>query len=145
MKKIYLVLGILIIIGVFAWLLLRKPNPIAVNNNPTSLEEQSDSQGAVTIKVTPLNLISDDTQWRFKIELDTHSVALSQDLVANSQIVDNMGKIYKPVTWEGDAAGGHHRQGTLVFNAISPAPQSITLKINGIEQEREFKWSLKSN
>ena len=102
---------------------------------------QTNSEGAVEITVTPLGLSEGSKAWDFKVVLNTHSVELNEDLVkASILIVD--GKEYKPTSWEGDPAGGHHREGILKFGAPSSQLKSTTLKINQIGgiKERRFNW-----
>ena len=110
-----------------------------------NLSLQTNSQGNVTVQVKPLNISKASKIWAFEVDLETHTVELSQDLVKNSVMVDGQGKSYYPVVWEGDPPGGHHRKGILKFGAISPASEVILLKINQIGdiQERLFKWELK--
>ena len=75
---------------------------------------------------------------------DTHSEELSEDLVAVSELLDDQGKAYKPTSWDGSPPGGHHRNGVLKFNPISPKPRSLELKIKNVGGvvERSFKWDL---
>ena len=118
------------------------------NNTQPLAEEQTEeqgftpqisSEGSVEITVRPMNLAANT--WDFEVTLNTHSVELNEDLVkASILIVD--GKEYKPTSWEGDPAGGHHREGILKFGAPASQLKSTTLKINqigGIE-ERSFSW-----
>lgn len=110
-----------------------------------NLSPQTNSEENVTVQITPLNISKTSNFWEFEISMQTHSVELNQDLVKNSVMIDNNGKRYYPVAWEGDPPSGHHRKGILKFEAISPIPKSIMLKINqiGDVQERVFKWDLK--
>lgn len=59
-------------------------------------------------------------------------------------LVDASGKQYRPLAWEGDPPGGHHRKGVLVFESIDPPPRSVTLKLRriGSVPERSFTWTL---
>ena len=100
---------------------------------------QTSSEGAVEIIVRPVNLAANT--WNFEVTLDTHSVELKDDLTKASTLVVD-GKEYKPASWEGDPAGGHHRTGILKFNALSSQPKSFILKINevGSVPERAFSW-----
>ena len=60
-------------------------------------------------------------------------------------LVDDKGIAYLPTRWEGAGPGGHHREGTLVFNAVNPAPTSVHLQIKEVGgiPERMFIWELK--
>lgn len=108
-----------------------------------SLPAQTNREGQVTVTVTPLAL-DPAAPWRFKVVLDTHSVDLGQDPREAAVLVGSDGRDLRPLSWEGSAAGGHHRQGILTFAAPSPAPAAATLKIRGIGpiQERIFTWPL---
>ena len=97
-----------------------------------NLSPQTNSQGNVTVQVKPLNISKASKIWVFEVDLETHTVELNQDLVKNSVIIDDQGKRYYPVVWEGDPPGGHHRKGILKFGAISPASEVILLKIKQI-------------
>lgn len=106
------------------------------------LEVRENSEGPVTVTVTPLNLEQNSTTWDFEISLNTHSEELNMDLVSVSTLVVEPGKSYNPILWEGAPPGGHHRSGVLKFNPISPRPKSIELVIKDIGgvPERSFKW-----
>lgn len=107
-----------------------------------SFEEQTKSEGQVDITVTPIFAGT----WRFAISLETHSVELSQELDKVSVLVDDQGREYAPLFWEGDPPGGHHRSGTLVFDGdIDPIASSLTLTIRDIGgiSSRQFTWTLK--
>lgn len=108
-----------------------------------SLESKTDGQGQVTIKVTPQTLSG--TQWKFDLVFNTHSVDLNQDVMQIAELVDSQGNVYKPTAWEGAGAGGHHREGVLIFKAVNPAPSYVELKIKDVGgvPERSFKWNLK--
>ena len=136
MKKIALIFIFLIIIIVLIAALTKNPS----NNN--SLETKESTEGPVSVTVTPLGLENNSPTGNFEISLDTHSEELSADLVAVSELVDDQGKIYLPISWEGDGPGGHHREGVLKFNPISPKPKSLVLKIKDVGgiPERSFKW-----
>lgn len=115
-----------------------------VQNTNSSLETKESNEGPVTVTVTALSLENASSTWDFKIVLNTHSEELSEDLVAVSELLDGRGKSYKPTNWEGAPPGGHHREGVLKFNPISPRPESIELKMINIGKvsERRFKWDL---
>jgi len=117
-------------------------NPIQNSNN--SLETKENTEGPVSVTVTPRNLEEGLTTWDFEMALDTHSQELNYDLTSLVELVDDQGKIYQPSAWEGDNPTGHHRKGVLKFNAVSPRPKSWELKISNVGgvAERSFKWIL---
>jgi len=105
-----------------------------------ALPAQVSNEGMVSVKVTPLAL-ADEEPWRFEVRLNTHSVALDQDLASSAVLVAGDGKEVRAAKWDGDPPGGHHRSGVLVFAAPAPAPQTVTLKIRGVGvPERVFTW-----
>jgi hypothetical protein len=109
------------------------------------LAAQRSSAAGVTVAVTPQNLTSGAKSWDFKIALDTHSQDLSDDLVKSAVLLDDKGGRHAPIKWEGAGPGGHHRSGTLKFNAISSQPAAIELQIQrpGEAKPRSFRWRLR--
>ena len=152
MKKIYLFafIAVLILVSILGFLTLGRSQRdreqevlLGGESTPSqslALESQTNSEGAVTITVTPKNL-SDGT-WDFEIALDTHSEELSVDLAAVAILVDDQGKEYSALAWEGDPPGGHHRVGVLSFAPITTQSRSVMLIIRqlGGVQERSFVW-----
>lgn len=118
-------------------------SPTQNQNSNNSLTKES-SEGPVTVAITPQSLDPNSSTWNFEISLNTHSEELSADLVAVSELTDDQGKSYKPISWEGAPPGGHHREGVLRFSLISPKPKSLELKIKNVGgvSERRFKWNL---
>jgi len=123
---------------------LETENPESPNSNKR--ESKIDDQANVTVEVTPLDLSPQSAEWKFNISLNTHSGSLDQDLTNVAVLVDDRGKEYKPIGWEGSPPGGHHRNGTLAFKAVTPAPKSIELRISGVGGvDRNFTWQLNRN
>src|SRR3989339_69787 len=125
-----------------------KPASSPTENNSETLdtiqkwESKIDEQASVTVTVTPSDLSLESKEWKFDVVLNTHSVELDQDMTNVAVLMDD-DKEYKPLRWEGAPAGGHHREGVLVFSPITPAPKSIELKITGIaDTVRTFNWQL---
>ncbi|HBD24494.1 MAG: hypothetical protein UU11_C0002G0034 [Parcubacteria group bacterium GW2011_GWF2_40_69] len=123
-----------------------KPASSPTENNSETLdtiqkwESKIDEQASVTVTVTPSDLSLESKEWKFDVVLNTHSVELDQDMTNVAVLMDD-DKEYKPLRWEGAPAGGHHREGVLVFSPITPAPKSIELKITGIaDTVRTFNW-----
>jgi len=106
------------------------------------LETRENSEGDVSVFVTPRGDLVSDPIWNFEVTLNTHSVELLQDLAEVSDLVAGA-ESYSPIAWEGDASGGHHRSGILKFAPISPLPKEIELIISGIGGvDRRFRWEL---
>ncbi len=105
---------------------------------------QTNNQGQVFVTVTPLALSPAADAWRFQVQFNTHVVAQTQDMMQVAVLSDGNGREERPLAWQGDPPGGHHRKGVLVFKPMVPAPQSVTLKIAnvGAVPERAFTWKL---
>jgi hypothetical protein len=108
-----------------------------------TLPSREDNQGQVTVTVTPLTN-SNAEGWRFDVQLNTHVAPLTQDMTAVSVLSDGRDHDEKPLSWQGDPPGGHHRKGVLTFKPFSSAPETLTLKIRqvGSVPERTFTWKL---
>ncbi len=104
----------------------------------------SSRKNSVNVDVVPVQL-APSQQVKFDVRMSTHSVELSQDMVAVSLLKDSNGQEYRPENWKGSPAGGHHRSGTLEFPAIKGNPGSVTLIIENIANvpERVFTWKVK--
>lgn len=113
-----------------------------INSGKLSTQENDDD--SIVVAATPENLGSNSTTWNFDIAINNHQVSIDNDLVADSELIDDQEKLYKPIAWDGSAPGGHHRNGVLKFNPIYPKPKFIELKIKNIGNvaERSFKWNL---
>ena len=106
-------------------------------------EPKTDEQANVTVTVTPVELSAEAQEWKFDIAMNTHSLELDQDLVKSVILIDDRGKEYRLLSWIGPV-GSHHREGTLIFNPITPTPKSVELKISGIGNViRSFAWQLR--
>jgi hypothetical protein len=110
-----------------------------------NLAAQTVSARGVTIKATPRNLATNAGSWEFAIVFDTHSAELNDDVVKSSLLLDGAGGRFAPTAWEGAPPGGHHREGVLRFNPVSPKPHAIELQITraGEDAPRSFRWQLK--
>jgi len=118
--------------------------PLAAQGPASPLPARTSSENGVTVTATPGNLARDAKTWEFKIVLDTHSQDLGDDLVKSAVLVDGQGRQYRPTGWDGAAPGGHHREGVLRFEPVSPRPQTIELQIRrpGEARPRVFRWEL---
>jgi hypothetical protein len=103
---------------------------------------QTDHSGAVTVKVTPLNIARQAVSWNFEVELNTHTAPLDQDMARAAALIDGMGNERLPLAWDGDAPGGHHRKGVLRFQPLPDRPKFIELRLRNIGGvgERVFRW-----
>lgn len=110
---------------------------------PPSFSPQENSGGDVDVKVTPLILKTGERP-QFEIEFNTHSVELDFDIAKTASLIVNGDKVDFSSVWEGDAPGGHHRQGTLTFSDLLPKTTSAGLSLNDISgiPKREFTWQI---
>lgn len=147
-KLIIIVVGIIAVTAFFGTRFLGdkdsnttyKDEPVQATAT-TPLDSQTSSEGQVSVTATSI----DQSDWSFQIILDTHSVELTEDLTQVSALLDENGNEYKPIEWQGDPPGGHHRSGVLRFGEIMPESQSVTLvvrQVGGID-ERRFEWTTK--
>ncbi len=120
-------------------------NSVTNSESQTDLEAKTNEEGPVKVKVTPSDVSKNLQVWKFNIILDTHSVELDYDLTKVATLVDEHGKEYKPISWEGPGPGGHHIDGNLIFNPITPFPKEFEIRILSVGDvaKRSFIWELK--
>ncbi|MEP7357024.1 MAG: hypothetical protein ABI847_07280 [Anaerolineales bacterium] len=123
------------------------PKPTENFPQPEGLTRE-DSQGAVTVKVTPLNLDARAATLDFAVVLDTHSVDLSMDLTQLAVLRTDTGAQVNATVWP--VGSGHHYEATLSFPAQTAEGQSLlegastlTLVIADVDApDRVFEWKL---
>ncbi len=145
MKKTTIILSAAIFIGVvlaggLLIFLQNRPVEQKVQNWPS----RTDDQSAVTVTVTPLDISFASKEWKFSVVIDTHSVELDQDMAKVAVLADDQGKEHLPVLWQGAEAGGHHREGVLIFDAVAPFPKFVELRIKdiGTPATSLFRWDI---
>lgn len=145
----YLVIVILLVIGGIVLVArFQSDTNRSGGNNQTAVQStlatQTNSEGSVTVEITPVDVSAVSGVWKFKIALNTHSEELNQDLTQTIVLQDNTGKVYKPTAWEGTPAGGHHREGTLIFSSVPAKSPSISLLVKNIGgvPDRKFTWKI---
>lgn len=109
---------------------------------------QTDSQGNITVQITPLNLNNPGDTLDFEVTLDTHSVDLSMDLAPLSTLSNDFNWSVQAIQWDGPR-GGHHVTGILSFPAkydgdsMLVAMAKVTISIKDLDApERSFTWPL---
>ncbi len=114
-----------------------------------SYETLADEQGAVSVAVTPINLVAGVASLDFQVAMNTHSVDLSMDIAPLSTLATDTGRSVKAVSWDA-APGGHHVSGVLSFPATSDGmgflsgASKLILTIRDVDApERVFTWELK--
>lgn len=113
---------------------------------------QVNTEGAVSIKVTPINLEGSGGTLEFEVALNTHSVDLSFDLAALAVLRNDRGDEVAGAAWDG-GRGGHHLSGRLSFPTrdgrgnplVAADTRYIKLLIRDVAgvPERVFRWELK--
>lgn len=113
--------------------------------NAKELAAISTQDRGVTVRAKPADLAIEAKAWTFELRLDTHSQDLTDDLVRASVLIDDAGKQYAALAWDGMPPGGHHRRGVLSFAPIRPLPAAVELRIQrpGEPAPRRFRWPLK--
>ncbi len=106
-------------------------------------ESQTNSDGTAEVIAKPLALGT--STWIFNFGIDTHVGSLDMDMTKVAVLTDDRGDSLVPVAWDGPAAGGHHRNGTLAFPGPSSTPKTITLTVSNVGgvATRTFTWSIK--
>ena len=124
--------------------LQQNPQPAQGNE----YQPQTDSQGAVTVEITPVNLSNPGDTLEFKVSMNTHSVNLSMDLATLANLVTDNGVSVEATKWDAPG-GGHHIAGTLYFPAsnngksVLEGATNITITIKDIDAPvRNFSWNL---
>lgn len=115
--------------------------PATSSPQPAALATKTVEAGAVTVKIDPVRIDAGGAE--FKVNFDTHSVALDLD-VARSAALAVGGSQWAGAAWSGAGPGGHHREGTLRFDPGGPATGPAVLTITGLPAPVTATWSLGS-
>ncbi len=109
-----------------------------------TLPARSSNEGGVQVVVKP-ERVGAGAEWTFTVTMNTHTRPLDNDMTKAAVLIDDGGKRYSPLSWQGDKPGGHHRKGTLRFPAPVKQPKTFELHIDGIGgvQSRLFEWTMK--
>lgn len=109
---------------------------------------KTDSQGAVTFNVNPINLDNPGDTLVFDVSMDTHSLDLSMDLATLAELTTNNGLTIQATAWDGPK-GGHHAEGKLTFSinsdgiSLLKSANELTLTIKNVDAPtRKFNWQL---
>jgi hypothetical protein len=109
-----------------------------------ALAAVSNDAGGVRVVVKPKSVAAGSV-WEFDVTMETHTKPLDSDLTKAEVIVDDGGRRYTPLSWQGDPPGGHHRKGILRFPAPTEQIKSFELQIQdlGGVNKRAFQWNMK--
>ncbi|MBI4216683.1 MAG: hypothetical protein HY687_04760 [Chloroflexi bacterium] len=111
---------------------------------PMSLVPQSAEAGGLGVEVSPRSW-APGFPVNLKVAFDTHQGSLSFDPAAVAVLEDSQGNRYRPLSWDGAPAGGHHREVSLAFPAVAPGARWMRLIVLGLYgvPERSFRWELR--
>ncbi len=120
------------------------PLPMTRSAGAAEFATRSNDMGGVRVVITPKTVAS-KSDWEFAVTMDTHTKPLEDDLTKTAVLVDDGGRRYMPLSWQGDKPGGHHRKGVLRFPAPNEQVKSFELQIqdSGRENKRVFQWTMK--
>jgi hypothetical protein len=133
-----------IALAVTALALCVAPLTMAQSAGAPALAARSNDAGGVRVVIKPKSVAA-GAAWEFEVVMDTHTKPLDDDLTKTTVLVDDGGRRYMPLSWQGDKPGGHHRKGVLRFPAPSEQIKSFELQIQGSggENKRVFQWTMK--
>jgi hypothetical protein len=125
------------------------PPVIAPQSNAADANmNRTDSQGAVTFDVKPINLDHPGDTLSFDVSMNTHSVDLSMDLGKLATLMTDNGQTVQAIQWDGQN-GGHHVEGKLTFPAtydgkpLLDGASQLTLTIKNVDAStRLFTWQI---
>ncbi|KKP31785.1 MAG: hypothetical protein UR21_C0005G0007 [Candidatus Woesebacteria bacterium GW2011_GWC2_31_9] len=91
----------IIIFAIFLVSLIIYSKFIIKNKSNIVLDTQTNSEGSVIVEITPpQDILENFNIWRFSVNLNTHSIELTEDLTKISVLIDDKGKIYNPESWD---------------------------------------------
>ncbi len=110
---------------------------------------KTDSQGMVTVELTPENLDHPGDSLVFDEAMNTHSVNLGMDLSKLATLTTDTNQSIPASSWDGPKEGGHHVSGKLTFPAanngkpILEGAKQVTITITDVDApSRAFTWQL---
>jgi hypothetical protein len=118
--------------------------PVTPSAAASALAARSSDANGVRVVVTPKQA-DPGAGWTFEVVMDTHTQPLDADLTKSSVLIDDAGRRYLPLSWQGDPPGGHHRKGALRFATGNADLKSFELQIEGLAGagKRVFQWTIK--
>jgi hypothetical protein len=111
-------------------------------SKPGGLPARTVESGEVTVEITPLQLTAGGAS--FTVVFDTHSVDLDLDVAEASTLVID-GQEWTAARWDGAGPGGHHREGTLTFDANGEPTGEAVLTIDGLPEPVRSTWQLEAS
>lgn len=128
------------VVAIVVLVVFKSTNQVQSQKNLSVREKE---EGNIIITAKP-EILSIGQKPKFKLEFNTHSVDLSFDVARQSYLVDDKGNNFNNGIWDGSPSGGHHRNGTLTFNAVLSKTKFVKLIIRNVSDipERTFRWEL---
>lgn len=108
-------------------------------SSSSSFPERTATAGAIDVKARPVTI--DSTGAGFEVSFDSHAASFDAD-PTKAITLDVNGTRWPAQSWDGDPPAGHHRKGTIRFNASGPAAGSATLNIGDLPQPVQFTWTV---
>jgi hypothetical protein len=150
-KRVLVIFALLVIVGVSAFVLRwrqRANSEISLvprtssaatsvpQNNPLT---QENSEGGVTVSVTPLQIDPGASEYKFEVATNTHTVDMASfDPASQIMIQDAQGNLISSTTLE-RAGSGHHQSMTIFFPNVPKPWKLIVRNLSGVPL-REFVW-----
>jgi hypothetical protein len=113
----------------------------ADSSSSSGLPTRTVEAGEVTVKIEPTGMTPSGAT--FDVAFDTHSVDLNLDIAAGARLVVD-GTEWTGAAWDGPGAGGHHREGTLTFDATADPAGTAELTISGLDEPVQAAWDLEA-
>ena len=102
------------------------------------LPQKSVEVNSVTVEVVPQQF--DESMAVLSLKLDTHETPLVMDLPGEAHLYVG-GQEWQTESWDGDEAGGHHREGTLRFGAAGKPAGEVRFLLDGLAEPVEITWT----
>lgn len=105
------------------------------------LEPVTRTMGVVDVEASPAQVTS-GKEVMITMAFNNHSVDLDYDFVNMATLRDSDGNRYRATKWTG-GRGGHHVNGTLIFEPLKVSSGELTMMLQGIDnQVADFRWKM---
>lgn len=125
----------------------KQTNTISLSPSQTNkytiptLQPQRKTMGVVEVTLTPED-VETGKEIVFDLAMNNHLIDLDYDYTKIVTLLDDKDNEYKPLEWTGNTSG-HHISGKLKFSPIQTQTNSITIKLDGVDNQKEtFEWEL---
>ena len=111
----------------------------ASDASESKLPTRTIEAGEVTVTIEPTSITSSAAA--FEVVFDTHAVDLDLDVAEASHLIVD-GTEWTVASWDGAGPGGHHREGSLTFEAAGKPTGTAELTIDGLDEPVRATWNL---